>query len=423
MTALAEEAAYPSRLRGGSATLVLALIAVLTAMDQGIAGLLIDPMKHELRLTDVQIGLANATTFSLAYGLLATPMGMLVDRLSRVRLLLGALVLWCGAMLLAALSQGLTLLVVSKIVLGLACAVTYPAAMSLIADYVPPGGRAMATGSYGTGQCVGQAGAIFIGGVAYGALTHKAAVGHSALFGLTPWREIYLGFALASFLVIPLLATLREPGRKEVRQHGGGTLPELWAYRSFLAPLLAGVLFLVGAASIVLMWSAPALMRIYGEQPGAFAGWFSAVSLGAGAVGLLSGGWFAELARRRGGVGIVMLPAVIGAALCVIGAFLAMTPNVFWFGCAAALFNLSYGVSATVAVVAINFRVPNELRGMTMGLSVVTMAVASATFPTLVAVVGKGLGDRLGEAMAAVAAPCALVAAVCFWMATARPRE
>lgn len=403
---------YPDARRGWTATGILVAIGILAAMDQGVAGLLIDPMKRALHLTDVQIGLANATTFALAYGALATPMGMLADRRSRVWMLRGALVLWGIAMVLTAISPDLDVLVVSKVVLGLACAITYPAALSLIADYVPPRGRAFATGCYGTGTCVGQAGAILIGGLVYSALGH-----HRSLAGidLSPWRAIYLGFAALSLLVIPAAWTLREPFRNEV-EHARGSFAALWAHRRFLTPLLAGTLCLVGASSVVILWSAPALMRLYGETPGLFAGWFSAVTLGAGASGLLAGGALAELLRRRTGAGRIMTPAAFAAVLCAPGTLLALMPSVFWFAVAAAVFSLAYGVAATLAVVAINFRVPNELRGMAMGMSVVTMAAASALFPTLTAVVNRYLGGHgaLGAAIAAVAAPCALLAALCF---------
>jgi MFS family permease len=414
------DAAYSSPGRARFALCVLTAIAVFTAMDVGVAGLLIEPIKHELDLSDVQVGLAGGTTFALAYGLLCPPMGMLVDRFNRVRLLLAALLVWALAMTLAGLSQGVVLLAVSKAALGAASAITYPAAMSLVADYFPPNRRAMATSTYAVGTSVGHAAAVLVGGLGYAALSQQIDANPQALLGLNSWRAVFVGFALFGLLLMPFVATMREPARMEVEQAGGGTFRELWSYRGFLVPLFVGMMFMVGASTVVVVWAPPALMRLYGQQPGQFAGWFSAVTLIAGIAGYFTAGAVAELARRRGGGRLVMLPAVIGAALCVPGAFLATMPDVFWFGAASALFMASFGIAIAVPIIAISLRVPNELRGMTMGLNVVMMGVGAALSPPLVALVSETLGGEamLGDAMAGVAAPFALLAALCFWNAT-----
>jgi len=397
--------------------MLLVFVAFFTAMDIYVISLLVEPIKHELGLTDVEVGLANTSVLYAAYALFCIPMGMLVDRLNRVRMLVGAVALWCVGLTLTGLSGGLWLLVASKAVLGLANAITLPTSMSLLADYFAPDRRAMATSTYGVGQGIGQAGAILVGGMGFGALTKLVAADPGALFGLTPWRVVSLAFALAGVLLIPLLATIREPARMEVRQAGGGTFREIWAFRGFLLPLLGGTMFLSGMSTGVLSWIPPALTRLYGQQPGDFAGWFSAVSLVSSVAGILAGGKLVDRVHRRGGRGRVMRPAAIAALLCVPASFMAVMPNLIWFALCAMLFTIAYAVAISIPVIAINFRIPNELRGAVMGLYVVTVAVAGAAAAPLVAVAGKMLGGdaMLGEGMAVIGAPFALLAALCFW--------
>ena len=416
----AGSASYPSLARARIAQAVLASIGLFSAMDAGVVALLIEPMKRELKLSDFQIGLANTTMFYAAYGLLCTPMGMLTDRLSRVRLLILAMVLWCGGLALTGLSHALWLLMISKVIMGAANAMTYPAAMSLLSDYFAPDHRAFATATYGMGQTIGGAGAVLLGGLGYSALVRLAESDPNALFGLTPWRVVALLFGAIGVLLIPFLLAMREPGRMEVAEKSGGTLRELWAYRRFLAPLFGGMMCLAGLSSGVGFWLAPALMRLYGQQPGAFAGWFSTVGLVTGIVGALTSGKLAEVARRRRGPEAVMLPAAIAAVLCVPASFVAVMPDVPWFAVAVTALMLSAGVAMMIPVIAINFRMPNELRGFTIGLYVILIALANALAGPLVAVVSRALGGdaMLGWAMAAVGTPLALLTALCFWIAS-----
>ncbi|HEY0596182.1 MFS transporter [Sphingopyxis sp.] len=412
--------AYPSPRRARYSQAIIVAIAFFTAMDIYIISLLVEPIKHELALTDVQVGLANTTVLYGAYALFCIPMGLLVDRSNRVRMLAAAMLLWCVGLLLTALSKGLWLLVASKAVLGIANAITLPACMSLLADYFPPGRRAMATTSYGIGQGIGQAGAIFIGGLGLGALTQLAAGGSDLLFGLTPWRLVSLGFAIAGILLVPAVLSLREPVRMEVEQQGGGSARELWAYRGFLVPLLAGTTFLSGMSTGILSWMPPALTRIYGQEPGDFATWFGTVSLVSVLAGMVAGGRLSEYFRQREGRGSVMRPAAFAALLCVPASFVAMMPDLVWFAAAAIVFTIAFAVAITIPMIAINFRIPNELRGAVMGLYIVTVSLGGAAAAPLVAMASAAFGGdaMLGQGMAAVGAPFALLAALAFWWAS-----
>ncbi|WP_454887461.1 MFS transporter [Sphingomonas oryzagri] len=408
---------FPGLGRARCAQVVLALIAFFTAMDIYVVSLLIEPIKHELDLTDVQVGLANTTMLYGAYALFCVPMGMFADRFRRVRMLLVAMLLWCGGLALTALSSGLPMLVASKAVLGLANAITLPASMSLLSDYFAPEHRAMATSTYGIGQGMGQAGAILIGGMGLGALTTLAATRPDALFGLTPWRVVSLAFAAGGAAILPLLLTVREPARAEVQRKGGGTPREIREFRAFLIPLLGGTMFLSGMSTGVMSWIPPALTRIYGQQPGDFAGWFSAVTLISSLAGLLAGGKLSDVFFRRGGRGDVMRPAAAAAALCAPASFMAVMPGLIGFAACVTLFMIAYAIAISIPVIAINFRIPNELRGMVMGLYVVTVALAGAAASPLVALAGKALGGdaMVGKAMGVIGAPFALGAALCFW--------
>ncbi|HUD93643.1 MFS transporter [Sphingobium sp.] len=409
------QADYPPLRQARYAQYVLGVIALLATMDAGIVALLLEPMKHDLGLTDMQAGIASSTSYSAAYGLFSVPMGLLVDRTNRVRLVFLAMLLWGASLVLAAWASGFWTLALAKVIMGTATAALLPAALSLFGDYFAPDSRASASATYPLGSILGGAAAVLIGGLGFDALGKIHTSDPEALAGLEPWRAVFMLAAVAALPIIGLILFMREPRRMEMGSTGGGNWRALWAHRDFLIPLLAGVGLLTGLSTCITTWAAPALMRIYGQQPGDFAGWYAAVTLGSGIVGVAASGRLVGWAQRNGGYRAVMIPAAIAALLCAPATTMAMAPDVGIFAIAMTVFQLSYSVAIVVPVISINFRVPNELRGRTFGLYVISSAIGSSLSAPAVAALSAMLGGEamLGHAMAGVGAPLALLAAIC----------
>lgn len=76
-----------------------AMIAILSALyyvsfvDRFVLGLLVAPIKAELGVSDVEIGLLFGTAFAVFYGLLGIPLARLADRRNRVALIPAGVVL------------------------------------------------------------------------------------------------------------------------------------------------------------------------------------------------------------------------------------------------------------------------------------------------------------------------------------------
>ena len=416
---------YPTLGRARYAQYVLGAAALFAGMDAGIVALLLEPIKHDLGLTDIQAGIANSTVYSVAYGLLSVPMGLFVDRTSRVRLVFMAMLMWSVSLVLAASATGFWTLAIAKAIMGAAAAALFPAALSLFGDYFPPERRAPATATFPLGQILGGAAAVFVGGLAYDAFGQLRAADPEALAGLAPWRAVFGAAALAALPIIILILFMREPKRMETREQGGGTWGELWAFRGFLIPLFLGVVCINGLSAGIVTWAAPALMRLYGQQPGDFAGWYAAVTLGAGVVGVAASGKLVDWARRNGGYSAVMIPAAIAALVCAPASAMAMAPSVTLFAVGMTVFMLGFSIAIVVPAIAINFQIPNELRGRTFGLYIVAGAMGSSLSAPGVATLSTFLGGEamLGRAMAGVGAPLALLAAGCLAMTIAFGRK
>ena len=62
---------------------ILTLLSALAFMDRQVLSVVIQPIKLEFELSDLQIGLVTGLGFALTFGLLGVPMGKLADRRNR----------------------------------------------------------------------------------------------------------------------------------------------------------------------------------------------------------------------------------------------------------------------------------------------------------------------------------------------------
>lgn len=405
---------YPELHEARRGQIIIASLAFVATMDTNVVSLLLEPIKHDLGLSDVQVGIANSSALYGAYALLSIPMGLLADRTSRVRMLISAAILWCVGLVITGFSHSLGMLVMGKTILGVANAITAPASLSLLSDYFAPDRRGMAMSSYGVGQVTGGAAAIIVGGFGLSLLTDISVNDPGALFGIAPWRCVSLFFGVVIFVMLPWLITMREPARQDVKDRTSNIVSELWNFRGLLFPLIAGQAFVAGAAIGIMNWIPVALQRIYGLETSAFAGWYSALSLTAGVIGLVAAG---KLVQTLHSTRVRLTLFAAGAALVsAITSSMALMPSPRLFGLMFLLFNIAYTLAAGIAVILIGYRIPNELRGAAISLSAVGVSIAGAAGAPLMAWVSDsfGGGSAIGTGMAAIGAGGGLLSMLSF---------
>ena len=415
-------AAPPVR-RGGAlgAVLVLAAaVAVGGALRSTLAPVQ-EAARADLRLDDTAMSLVQGFAAAVPIALLAVPLGRVVDRGRRVRLLFWLCLVSSLGCALTAAATSFPVLFVARMLAGVGGFCGIPAAISAAADLAPAERRGRALLLITVGQYVGVAAAFAAGGALFGAFSGS---------GLAPWRGVHGVFAVACLLLSLPLLFLREPERREVGEAPHAELAvvlrELWARRAVLAPLFIGQAGVVMADVAATLWAAPILQRDYGLQPPQFAGWMGAVVLFTGAGGAVVGGFAADAAQRSRLPGGVVLGAAIASALAIPGALFAVAPSVPMFALLLSLLLLCGAAAGLVTAAAITVVTPNELRGVCLGAFVVLGAlVGLGLAPTLVAWVGASLGGagRLGPAMSAVALPIAVVSAIAFAIAATQVRR
>ena len=233
---------------------VLVCVYMLHHLDRMVLTLLQEPIKHEFGLSDGELGLITGTAYALAFGLAGLPLGMLVDRTRRVRLLAVLLTVWSGLTALAATATSYWGLFLVRVGVGAAESGGTPTNLSLISDYFHKDRRSTAIGIYLVGSQIGT----LIGFALTGII--------AARYG---WRPALLVAGLPGLmLMVVLLLVVREPPRQETQR-----ISPMAAFREIRSqPLLQHLIIALTLANVVApglsSWLPSFLIRTHGMNVG-----------------------------------------------------------------------------------------------------------------------------------------------------------
>lgn len=191
--------------------MILVLVYVLNFIDRQILSILAVDIKHDLDLTDSQLGFLGGAAFAVFYALFGIPLGRLADNWSRVRLLSGGLALWSAMTALSGFASNSWTLTLARMGVGVGEATASPTAYSLISDHFPKRQRATALSIYSSGLYLGGGVSLLIGAWIKQAWTNAYPV--DAPLGLVGWQAAFLAVGLPGLLMALWVATLREPQR------------------------------------------------------------------------------------------------------------------------------------------------------------------------------------------------------------------
>jgi MFS family permease len=233
----------------GYALAVLFAINTMNFFDRQILGVVAEPVRREWALSDGALG-ALGTAFTLLYAFVGVPLGRLVDRAARTRILAGGVFVWSLFTALSGAAGSFWSLFAVRLGVGVGEASCAPAASSLIGDLFPAERRAKAL-------------AVFMMGLPVGiALSFAVSSAVTVAWG---WRAAFYLAALPGLLCAWAALHIQEPARGHAETHAVGarrragspywivlSIPTVWwlilsgalhnfnmyALGAFLAPLL-----------------------------------------------------------------------------------------------------------------------------------------------------------------------------------------
>ena len=357
----------PIPLRNWYALGVLTLIYTLSSLDRNVVSIVAEPLKLEYGLTDSQLGLLTGAAFAIAFSIAGLPLGMLVDRVNRKRLLAACLTVWSVLTVVSGAAHAFYVLLLARIGVASAESAASPASMSLISDLFPRSRRGTAVGLFFASSPIGLIIGFAVGGLVVAEWGWRAA--------------FFLAGGPGLIAAAILLLTVREPRRGTFepvaaiavpRASLPQTLAVIWQRRTMLMLILGSVCMILGLAGIGAFIS-PFLIRVH-DMPIQQVGLFAAIALGGGGlVGIPLGGVFSDrIGRDSAAKGQIFIAATaILSGLTAAAAFLVASPLVamallFVYAIATHLF---YGASfATYLNIA-----PTSMRGTAVAVLMVSM--------------------------------------------------
>lgn len=349
---------------------MLLLVYTFNFLDRQILGILVQPIKAELGLTDTQLGALGGIAFALLYSTLAIPLALIADRTSRSWVITISLTVWSGFTALCGMATSFWQLFAFRLGVGVGEAGGVAPSYALIADYFPPEKRARALAIYSFGIPIGLAAGVMLG---------------AFIAELVDWRAAFITVGVAGIVIAPIFRLIvKEPVRAVQATDAApvsAVFATLKAKPSFWLMAFAASMSSMAGYGLA-FWVPSVLMRSYGFDLAVTSYYFGSLLLVGGVFGVFLGGFLADrLGKADRGI-YAKIPAIawLITAPLFIAAFLSPSPTIAWvfFLIPNALNILWLGPMIT----AVQHLVPAHMR-----------ATASACFLFINNLIGLGLGS------------------------------
>jgi MFS family permease len=368
---MTDDFAQPQR----RASLVLALLLIayiFNFLDRQILGILAQPIKADLNLTDTQFGAIGGLAFALLYSVLGIPLAYVADKTSRSGVIAAAVAFWSAFTALCGTAHGYGQLFLYRLGVGIGEAGGVAPSYALIADYFPPERRARALATFSLGIPLGLAAGTLMG----------AYIAHAV-----NWRAAFLVMGLAGILLAPILRFIvrdvPRPIATVAQAPLGSVFPMLARKPAFW--LLA---FASSASSLcgygLALWTPSVVIRSFGLDLISTANFLASILLIGGCAGVLAGGWLADRLGHADRGWYAKLPALAWLISAPAWALGLMAPNL-WIAWPLLLVGNALNILWLGPVTtAVQHLVPRPMR-----------ATASASFLLINNLIGLGAGPLL----------------------------
>jgi MFS family permease len=270
---------------------LLFLTSVSNFSDRQVFALLIESIKHDLHVSDGEIGLLGGLTFAIFHSVAGLPLARLADTKPRRLVISAGIFAWSILTIGCGLAANFWQMVIARLGVGVGEATGTPTSHSLVADYFPKDRRAAIMALTSMGATAG----IFV-----------ASLGGGWINQYYGWRMAFILLGIPGiFLSLLIFFTLKEPKRGQMDDKVYVVAPSMLtaikgllsipSYRHIVA--VAALHGFVGATG--LFWYPAFMQRVHGLSSGETGTFMAFLYPPFSALGMLLMGRFADVLARR----------------------------------------------------------------------------------------------------------------------------
>ncbi len=418
MITLEEPLVSHSRRRAWAAVALLAVVSTLNYADRFLPAVLAEPIRHDLSLSDTEIGIINGFGFLLVYAVLGIAIARIADRGAFGLVISACLTLWGAMTMLGGAVQSGFQLVLTRIGVAVGEAGSSPAAHAYVARNFAPERRAAPLAVITLSIPLASAASLVGGGLLAQSLG---------------WRTTFVVMGAISVLFAPLVLLLlgrrqEMPAVVDVAGVAGANVQsakmrDLLTKPSFLTIVVAAAF--ISFAGYSLTTFAPAfLIRAHQMSLGEVGVQYGIASGVTGIVGLLIVGRLADRLSAKDPRWLLWIAAVMATALVPFSALAFVVGNKLvcvWFLALAYVIGTAH---MAPSIAAIQRLVRPEQRATASAIFLFVGSILGSAGPLLTGVISDALSADLGVmslGRALLIVPVAqVVAIICYLVASKR---
>lgn len=371
---------YPRSRTAWTMTVLLTVAYILSYVDRAILGLLVQPIKADLHITDEQVGYLIGWAFGIFYATIGLPLGWLADRRRRTWIVSAGVALWSVATVASGLASSFSHLFLARMGVGVGEATLSPCAMSLIGDSFPPEKRGKPIGLYSAALALGAGIASLIGAAVLGMTKSGADVALPLLGMVRPWQFALIIVGLPGLLVAPLFLLLPEPARQTAagtpKSGFGDALGAVWRGIGSLG----GVTLLVAVMTTIAysqQFNAAAFARTFGWEAKDYAKVNGIINLIVGPLTVIGIGMLADRWRAGGRKDAAFRLLVIGfVPMLPFSALPLFMPSPTLAFVMLAFSSVCIGTVTAAGIIALLDIAPANLRGQIVALYYMAISIS-----------------------------------------------
>ena len=410
----ADQSIYPSASTAWILVLILTFTYILSFVDRFILGLLIEPIKKEMGLSDTQIGLLLGPAFAIFYATMGIPLGWAADRLKRVWILACGIVIWSFATAASGLSKTFGHLFIARMSVGFGEATLNPCAFSMISDSFPPEKRGLPIAFYSAALSLGSAIASLLGAAILTWVQGNDNIILPIIGEVSSWQLTFLILGIPGIFFGILFFFIKEPIRIKTNKNlveGRKANPidmlnyilKNWKVFATFLPIFCFLTITAYSQG----WLAPMFQRTWGWSPRDYALVNGIILLACGPLSINLAGWLSDRWYAKGYFDAPLLVSIIGALITIPTSILApLMPSGEWCFVILAINTIGLTWLSATGVTALINIVPADIRAQVIAFYYMTISITGLMLgPTAVGLLTDNFFGEEGLRYAMVTMP------------------